>query len=252
VTKAATFDRFSRWVEWPMAILALAVVPAMVLESRTSSPGLASAAITINWIVWVGFVAEYVIKLALAPARAVFIRRAWFDLVIILFSPPFLVPDSFQALRSARLVRLVYLVRVFAVGALGLRVLRGLLAHHRFSYVMALALAVVALGALAIYALESPVNPHITSLGDALWWAVVTATTVGYGDVSPQTPEGRVVAVFLMITGIGVIGVFTATLASYFLEQDSTAEQDLVGRLTRVEAKLDQLLEERTRTDRLH
>jgi voltage-gated potassium channel len=70
---------------------------------------------------------------------------------------------------------------------------------------------------------------------------MVTTTTVGYGDVSPVTPEGRVIAVGLMLTGIGVIGIFTATVASCFFEQASeTAEME--RRLARLEAKVDYLV----------
>lgn len=126
---------------------------------------------------------------------------------------------------------------------MGLRLLRGLLRHHRFQYVLIVALAVVALGAIAIYVVEGGSNAAVGSIGDALWWAVVTATTVGYGDVSPITSEGRLIAVVLMITGIGVIGVFTATVASFFFEQETATDTaHLEARLARVEEKLDRLL----------
>jgi len=83
----------------------------------------------------------------------------------------------------------------------------------------------------------------VGSLGDALWWAAVTTTTVGYGDVSPVTGEGRLIAVVLMLVGIAVVGVFTATLASFFFEQDKTTElARLEGRLREIESKLDRLL----------
>jgi voltage-gated potassium channel len=246
--RQAAFDRFSRLVEWPVALLALAVVPALVLQNRTTSPELVAIATAVNWIVWIGFCAEYLVKLALAPRRAAFVKRAWFDLLIIVLSPPFLVPEHMQAargLRAARLVRLLRLVRAFAVAGIGLRLLRRLLQHRRFEYVLAVAAGVVALGAIGIFAVESGHNPRIASIGDAFWWAVVTATTVGYGDVSPVTAEGRVLAVVLMITGIGVIGVFTATVASLFFEQDADqGTAHLEARLARVEDKLDRLLEE--------
>jgi len=229
-----------------MAILALAVVPALVLEQRSSSASVTSAALIGNWIIWIGFCGEYLVKLFLAPRRAAFVRAAWFDLLIIVLSPPFLVPESLQAtrsLRAVRVVRLLRLVRVVAVAAMGLRLLRGLLDRHRFHYVLTVAVAVIGLGALAIYIVEPASNPAIQSLEDALWWAVVTATTVGYGDVSPVTLEGRLVAVVLMITGIGVIGIFTATVASLFFEQEAEADSSQIeARLAAVEAKLDRLL----------
>ncbi|MBI4266068.1 MAG: potassium channel family protein [Acidobacteria bacterium] len=245
-SRAPTFDRFTRVVEWPMAILALAVVPALVLENRSTTPEIAAAAVVVNWIIWTGFCGEYLVKLVLAPSRAAYVRQAWFDFFIIVLSPPFLVPDSLQAirtLRAARVLRLIRLLRAFAVAGMGLRLLRGLLRHHSFHYVLTVALAVVGLGAIAIYVLEGGSNAAVGSIGDALWWAVVTATTVGYGDVSPVTPEGRLIAVVLMITGIGVIGVFTATVASFFFEQaPGTDTAPLEARLANVEEKLDRIL----------
>lgn len=231
-----------------MAVLALAVVPALMLEHRATTPAIAAAAVAINWTIWIGFCAEYLVKLTLAPKRAVYVRQAWFDLLLIIVSPPFLVPESFQSLRSVRavrLLRLVRLLRAFAVAGMGLRLLRGLLRHHRFEYVLIVAAAVVGLGAFAIYLVEGDQNAAVGSMGDALWWAVVTTTTVGYGDVSPITPEGRVIAVLMMISGIGVIGVFTATVASFFFEQAPAADAArLEARLTKVEEKLDRILEQ--------
>lgn len=74
------------------------------------------------------------------------------------------------------------------------------------------------------------------------WWAIVTATTVGYGDLSPVTLEGRIIAVLLMLTGIGVIGIFTANVASLFFEQEASGDQQHIERrLQAIEAKLDAL-----------
>jgi voltage-gated potassium channel len=81
-------------------------------------------------------------------------------------------------------------------------------------------------------------------------WAIVTATTVGYGDISPVTTEGRVIAVGLMLLGIGVIGAFTATVASFFVTQEEdTGRDDVEARLARLEAKIDQLLAAQERPD---
>ena len=105
----------------------------------------------------------------------------------------------------------------------------------------------VVLGAVGVFELERGENKAIGTFGDALWWAVVTITTVGYGDVSPVTPEGRFIADLLMITGIGVIGIFTATVASFFFEE-ARQESELArveARLATIEQKLDQLLSQR-------
>jgi len=101
----------------------------------------------------------------------------------------------------------------------------------------------VALGAIGIFGAENGQNANIRSIGDAFWWAIVTTTTVGYGDVSPVTSEGRLIAVALMLVGIGFIGVFTATITSFFFDQERSDDvEELRARLSRIEAKLDAVL----------
>jgi voltage-gated potassium channel len=181
------------------------------------------------------------------------VRRAWFDLAIIVLSPPFLVPrqlDSLRVLRSVRLVRLLRLARVLrglAVAFIGLRLTHRVLRHKNFHYVAFVACASIGLGAVAIYGVEHGVNQGVSSFADALWWAIVTTTTVGYGDVPPVTWEGRVIAVVLMLVGIAVVGVFTATVASFFFEQGKTKEHaQLEARLDAIDAKLDALLRQQS------
>ena len=129
------------------------------------------------------------------------------------------------------------------LATIGLRTARRLLRHKGFHYVLLVACATVGLGATGIYIVEKDVT--VRSFGDALWWAVVTVTTVGYGDVSPQTTEGRLIAVVLMFVGIGVISAFTATIASFFVEQEHEKGTDAIEqRLSSVEELLKELLSE--------
>jgi voltage-gated potassium channel len=87
-------------------------------------------------------------------------------------------------------------------------------------------------GALAVLDAERA-NPeaNITSFGDAIWWAITTMTTVGYGDRYPATGVGRLAAVALMVGGIAVLGVVTATVASWLIEQVKVAEQEQTDEL---------------------
>jgi voltage-gated potassium channel len=227
-----------------MAILALLVVPALILDDRTTNPMIRTLCDSVNWFVWVAFAAEFAVGLTVATNRRGYLRHSWFELTIILLSPPFLVPDALQTtrgLRALRVLRLVRIMRGAAVATIGLRTTRRLLRHRGFHYVLLVALAMVALGAAGIYLVEK--GETIRSFGDALWWSVVTVTTVGYGDVSPRTVEGRLIAVSLMIIGIGVISALTATIASFFVGEEREREFDaLEARLKQVELKLDQLL----------
>jgi voltage-gated potassium channel len=239
-------EQLLKTLEWPMAILALLVVPVLILEDRTTNLTVRSVCSAINWFVWLAFVAEFGIALAIAADRAKYLKSSWFALAIIVLSPPFLVPDALQStrsLRTLRVLRVLRLMRGVAVATIGLRTTRRLLRHKGFHYVILVACAMVTLGATGIYVVER--GETIQTAGDALWWAIVTVTTVGYGDVSPATAEGRLIAVGLMLIGIGVISALTATIASFFVEEGR--EKSVIAvekRLGDLEERLDEILRE--------
>ena len=89
-----------------------------------------------------------------------------------------------------------------------------------------MALSVVVFASIAVLQFEPAAGGNIRSAQDAMWWAVATMTTVGYGDVYPTTPEGRLVAVFLMVAGVGLFGVLSGLIASRFLSP-SEKRQDV-------------------------
>jgi voltage-gated potassium channel len=234
-------QRVIRAFEWPVALLALLVIPALVMEEHGSTPQVREAATLFNWIVWLAFCAEFGIRWA-ADRTLAFPRKAWVDLLLILISPPFGVPDAFQGVRSLRILRLLRLARAVGVAGISVRLARRHFARRKFHYVMLVTVVMVVLGAAGVYSVERGENKAIGTFGDALWWAVVTVTTVGYGDVSPVTAEGRLIAVVLMVTGIGVIGVFTATVATFLFEDQQQELTEISARLSAIERRLDKLL----------
>jgi voltage-gated potassium channel len=249
-TMRERFERLERATDLPLAFVALLIVPALILEERAQSVAVRQAAAAINWVVWVAFCAEFLGKLTFAPSRTAYVRHAWFDLLIIVLSPPFLVPNALQGVRAVRILRLLRLVRAGAVAMIGLREAGEGLRRRRFHYVVVTTVVVIAVGAIGIFAVEHGRNSNIQSVGDAFWWAIVTATTVGYGDVSPVTPEGRLIAVGLMFIGIGFIGVFTATVTSFFLDTGRAEEEESIDRrLAQIERKLDAILESQVLRD---
>jgi voltage-gated potassium channel len=236
------FQRFAKGTEWPLGVLALLIVPAILLDDHAHRLRFHEVALWLNWIVWLMFCGELGVKAWLSPDRRYFFRHAWFDLVIVVLSPPFVGPEYLQGLRAVRLVRFVRLlrfVRALAVAGIALETARDVLAHRRLHYVVLATAVIVSLGAFGIYGVEHGLNPAIGSIGDAFWWAVVTATTVGYGDISPSTTEGRLIAVALMLVGIGAISILTATVASFFFEEDKEQDKrDRAAEAARLEERL--------------
>jgi voltage-gated potassium channel len=96
---------------------------------------------------------------------------------------------------------------------------------QRLGTVAIVAGAVVTICSLAAYQAEHPQNPEYATVGDAFWWGIVTLTTVGYGDVVPETHAGRFAGVAIMFTGIAVLGVLAGSLASLF-NLDTPAEEE--------------------------
>lgn len=159
------------------------------------------------------FVVDYGVRLGLSSDRRTFLKRNIPDLVAIL---PL---DLFRIARLARLARLFRLVRVVSVLWRTSRTVRGILTANGLAQVLAVSGVTILGGALAIRTVE----PELGHFWDALWWSVVTATTVGYGDLSPVDPVGRVIAGVLMLVGIGTIGMLTGSIATYFISEHENA-----------------------------
>jgi voltage-gated potassium channel len=168
---------------------------------------------TIIWIVWGLFVVDFVINLVLAERRVRWFFTHFYEFLMV----------ALPALRPLRLLRLVTLLAVLERGA-G-RALRG----RVVIYAAGAAVTIVFVAALAELDVErGAVGSHIHTFGDALWWACVTITSVGYGDIAPVTLIGRLVAIGVMIAGLALLGTVTATLASFFLDrvEDTTKEEN--------------------------
>jgi voltage-gated potassium channel len=121
-----------------------------------------------------------------------------------------------------------------------LREARNILRHRGLNWVLLIVLVLNLIAAAMVLEFEGG-NPEATiaSYPDALWWALTTITTVGYGDRFPMSSPGRAVAVVLMIAGIAMFGVITATIAAYFVEQK--AEEDVASRLDQIMERLDRI-----------
>ncbi|WP_165875798.1 ion transporter [Hazenella coriacea] len=170
-----------------------------------------------NWIdyalIWF-FAIEYSIRFMFAKEKWKFVKSHWFDLISMI---PF---DAF--FRIARLMRLIRLIRLIKMSS----VLSAFFRSKEVKFSLIIVAGIVFWGASGVYLIEGRVNSSLQSFVDAIWWAIVTTTTVGYGDISPVTIGGRVIAVILMFTGIGLIGSVTASVATHFIQYLDRTDAD--------------------------
>jgi len=195
---------------WELGMAALAVAYVAIGFASDAAPaGQAGTLQAVDTLLTGIFVAEFASRFGASRDRIAYLRGHWIDLVA-------LVPVV-RGARVLRLVRLLRLVRAFAGVFRALTHVQRLAGHRGLVWLFVSWMAVMVLSSLALYTAEEGVNSAISSPLDALWWGVVTLTTVGYGDVYPVTPEGRLAASVLMLLGIGLFSAITATVTSFML-----------------------------------
>jgi voltage-gated potassium channel len=204
--------RYEQVSQWPLVLLALLFVAAYAWGVlRPDLPQwLLTTLHVVTVIAWPVFLTDYLLRLALAEHRWRFVRQNWVDGLAVLL----------PLLRPLRIISLVRVARV-----IDRRLTRSL--HGRVAaYVTLTSSLVVFMASLAVYDAERGApDASITGYGDAVWWALTTITTVGYGDEYPVTGQGRLVAVLLMVGGIALLGVVTAAVASWFVGRVAEAAQ---------------------------
>ncbi|HKU30052.1 MAG TPA: ion channel [Arthrobacter sp.] len=227
-----TQEEWRKRSEWPL--LAAAVVFLAAFSVQVIANTEAVVVEVLIWGTWAVFVLDYAINLYLAPHRVRWFFRNLHELAIV----------ALPALRPLRLLRLVSLLQV--VHRIGGNALRS----RVLVYVLGAATLLIYAGALAALDAEENVpGANIKNFGDAIWWALTTITTVGYGDHYPITVLGRCVAAGLMVGGVAILGLVTASVASWMVESvavETAAELDaaeapVFEELRRLRAQVDRL-----------
>ncbi len=202
-------DRYDRWAArsgpWLDRLALVFLVTFTVQWLYLNPPAwLRTALVAVQFAVWAAFAVDYVVRLSLVRAKWEYVGTHKLDLLMVM------VP-------MLRMLRVVLLLR---------KSLRSISTERIAGSLFTIVGVVVVTAAVLEWNIErQQPEGNIKTLGEALWWAVVTTTTVGYGDFFPTSPQGRIVGGALMIVGIGLIGTVSATIASWFVARKPTSDE---------------------------
>ncbi|MGX7419443.1 potassium channel family protein [Carnobacterium gallinarum] len=179
------------------------------------------------------FAVDYLIRFLNSDNKIQFFKLNIFDLLAIIpFNSLFSFFRMSRIFRIARLTKILRLTRLVGITGKLQKNSKKFLHTNGLVYLIYISIFLLIFSSI-IYSIAENV-----SLTDSLWWAMATATTVGYGDISPSTPLGRLVAILLMFLGIGFIGMLTSSITSYF-----TVENKKEDEIDALHKKIDFLIE---------
>ena len=210
-------------------VIVLSIVTVMLDSVRWISARHAGSLRVAEWAFTIIFTIEYVLRL-LAVRRPLRYAFSFFGLVDLLALLPSYISLVLPAGRYLLVVRVLRLLRIFRVLKLGAflaegAVLGGALraSRHKIVVFVATVLTLVVLIGTLMYVIEGEAN-GFTSIPTSMYWAIVTLTTVGYGDIAPQTPLGKMLASFVMILGFGIIAVPTGIVTTELVRAGRIAD----------------------------
>lgn len=222
-----------RHTEAPLLLLALAMLPLLLTPQFADlSEGVTDWFDVGNWIIWGAFAAVLLAKLAVAPNRLAYVRAHPIEVLFV----------ALPLLRPLAFLRVLPLLRVAVALGLNVSLLSRFFRQRGIAFLAIMLVAVMFIGGTLVWLLERGVSGHdalIETPLDAFWWAFITMTTVGYGDHSPATTAGRVVAGIITIYGIvnfAVIGAMAVTL--FTQESQRSALEEMREQLARIEERL--------------
>ncbi|MBK8973926.1 MAG: potassium channel family protein [Hahellaceae bacterium] len=242
--------RWSRRFEWPMLFLAFWIIIEWHLQ--TSNRLTDDFIQTTDWLIWLFFLSETALLTALVDRKREYLKNNWVNLIIIVTSFPLIwwfMPAA-AALRAIRLVVLFSLLMQISTTA------RRVLSRNHLGTALFAAFILIIFSGFIVAGLD----PNIKTPWDGIWWAWVTVTTVGYGDVVPSSLEGRLFGSFLILVGVCLLSLITANFSAFIIAEDKAAQlksdiemknrlEQLQAHLERLEKKVDTVLRHQNQPD---
>jgi voltage-gated potassium channel len=228
-----------------LSVVAICMMPA---ERAVRDEGARQILRAADLLVSIVFLLDFVVCLVKSRRKWRYLYTwGWIDLLSSIPTIALLaLGDVFPLLKLTRVVRALRIFRLLR-GVRATRVLAGFILDRRgesaFLTAALVSILLVVWASITVLHVEDGGRGNITTAGDAVWWAVATITTVGYGDHTPVTTEGRAIGALLMISGVGFVGVFAAFLASVFLRPDERKKQSELDELRRDIAAIRRRLE---------
>lgn len=221
--------RLGRWVGFGIQVLILLSALSIAIESLPNlKPWMIEVLVIEEAIIVSLFTIEYAARIYAAPSRRKYIF-SFFGLIDLMAILPslLLIGVDLRAMRALRALRLLTLFKLMRYQAALQRLGRAWLSvGPEMLIFMMIALIVLYLTACGIYFFENPAQPDaFASIFHSLWWAVVTLTTVGYGDVYPITAGGRIFTGIIVLLALGVIAVPTGLIATALAEERQAERQ---------------------------
>lgn len=215
--------RVERITELPLLVLAFAMIPLLIGPMFWElSPQDEATFNILNYFIWAIFAVDLIIKTTIAPHRLRYLRRHWLEVLVV-------VVPFFRPLR---------ILRIFIFGS---RAWVGMRRLVNVDFLVVYGIGLVIIAATIVASVEGGAGASIHTFADALWWAIVTITTVGYGDMVPVSLAGRAIAVVLMLGGIAFFSGMTANLASFLIRGKDSERKDVTRLIKEVEGLREQI-----------
>jgi len=220
-----------------MVVSFLSLYPAVRLLFNVENEEMQTTLIALDWVFSIIFMLDFILAFIQAPSKLQFLKWGWIDFFGSL--------PEVSLLRPLRLLRVIRIIRIFRRTNKDdiLNLFTNELPQSIFWITASIIMILLIVSStLILYFEKASANANITNEYDALWWALVTISTVGYGDHVPITPQGRALAMFLMLMGISTFSILTSYLSSTFTGSAEEQQEKKLERITQELAEIKSIL----------